>query len=80
MVTRIYLTSLSSTALHSSVKTLIKQSMPILPSGTPIDAEWLGEQLGLRVEGLEIEPLGGPQGFTSNTMRLRPRGPSDDLP
>lgn len=54
--------------------------MPILPSGTPIDAEWLGEQLGLRVEGLEIEPLGVPQGFTSNTMRLRPRGPSDDLP
>ncbi|AII49745.1 hypothetical protein KR52_11425 [Synechococcus sp. KORDI-52] len=54
--------------------------MPSLPSGVPIDAEWLSEQLGLRVEGLEIEALGVPQGFASNTMRLRPRGDSGDLP
>ena len=53
---------------------------PHLPSGRPIDAGWLSEQLELPVDDLEIEPLGVPQGFTSNTMRLRPRGPSDDLP
>ena len=54
--------------------------MPTLPSGASIDAKWLGEQLGLRVEALEIEPLGVPQGFTSNTMRLRPHHRSNDLP
>ena len=54
--------------------------MPLLPSGAAIDAEWLTQQLDCRVDSLAIEPLGVPQGFTSNTMRLRPRGPSDDLP
>ena len=54
--------------------------MPILPSGAEINAGWLGEQLGCHVERLEIEPLGVPQGFTSNTMRLKPQGCSDDLP
>ena len=54
--------------------------MPILPSGASIDPNWLSEQLNLRVDELEIESLGVPQGFTSNTMRLRPRGPSDSLP
>ena len=54
--------------------------MPILPSGDEINAEWLGQQLGHHVDGLEIEPLGVPQGFTSNTMRLKPRGPSSELP
>ncbi len=54
--------------------------MPILPSGASIDPNWLSEQLNLRVDELEIESLGVPQGFTSNTMRLRPRGPSDALP
>ena len=54
--------------------------MPILPSGASIDPNWLSEQLNLRVDELEIESLGVPQGFTSNTMRLRLRGPSDALP
>ena len=54
--------------------------MPILPSGAEINAEWLGEQLSHRVEVLEIEPLGVPQGLTSNTMRLKPRGQSSELP
>lgn len=54
--------------------------MPSLPSGAPIDAGWLSDQLELRVDSLEIEPLGVPQGFTSNTMRLRPQGASDALP
>ena len=48
--------------------------MPLLPSGAAIDAEWLTQQLDCRVDSLAIEPLGVPQGFTSNTMRLRPRG------
>ena len=54
--------------------------MPVLPSGVSIDSDWLSAQLNLGVDALEIEPLGVPQGFTSNTMRLRPRGPSDALP
>ena len=54
--------------------------MPILPSGTEINAKWLSEQLGHHIEEFEIEPLGVPQGVLSNTMRLKPRGPSDDLP
>jgi hypothetical protein len=44
-------------------------SMAVLPSGDAIDAEWLSAQLNLGVEALEIEPLGVPQGFVSNTMR-----------
>ena len=54
--------------------------MPALPSGASIDSDWLSAQLNLGVDALEIEPLGVPQGFASNTMRLRPRGPSDALP
>jgi len=54
--------------------------MPALPSGASIDSDWLSAQLNLDVDALEIESLGVPQGFTSNTMRLRPRGPSDALP
>ena len=54
--------------------------MPVLPSGDAIDSEWLSAQLNLGVEALEIEPLGVPQGFVSNTMRLKPQGPSSALP
>ena len=54
--------------------------MPNLPSGDAINAQWLGEQLGCPVESLDVEPFGVPQGLTSNTIRLRPRGPSDALP
>ena len=54
--------------------------MPLLPSGDPIDSDWLSAQLNLEVEALDIEPLGVPQGFVSNTMRLKPRGASGALP
>ena len=54
--------------------------MPALPSGASIDSDWLSAQLNQGVDALEIEPLGVPQGFASNTMRLRPHGPSDALP
>ena len=53
--------------------------MPVLPSGDAIDSDWLSTQLNLGVEALEIEALGVPQGFASNTMRLKPRGPSGAL-
>lgn len=51
-----------------------------LPSGDVIGAEWLSAQLNLDVEALDVEPLGVPQGFVSNTLRLKPRGASDALP
>ena len=54
--------------------------MPVLPSGDAIDSEWLSAHLNIGVEALDIEPLGVPQGFVSNTMRLKPRGASDALP
>ena len=53
--------------------------MPVLPSGDAIDSDWLSTQLNLGVEALEIEAQGVPQGFASNTMRLKPRGPSGAL-
>ena len=52
--------------------------MPALPSGASVDSDWLSAQLNLDVDALEIESLGVPQGFTSNTMSLIHKIDSDD--